>query len=229
MNSLKRNAHGLLIRSNSYGRTSYDALAQELGMKNGETLYAVNVENGARVSRPIKNGQTDVQHKPGSTFVAGPTITKAAALIGVSRGSSTSIAKSAGGEGLPSALKKEVEELRVAGFGAVPAPEMTAWGWAIRLKGLVLAGGTRTDAMILLPKAYPAASPIGFYLRNGARTGALDASHLFNGAHHGAPDLTREGWQWFCGILDAWAPGRHSLVTYITCVFAMFTNEGLKG
>jgi hypothetical protein len=120
-----------------------------------------------------------------------------------------------------------MEELRAGGFGAVPPPEQTQWGWAIRMKGLTLAGGVRTDAMILLPANYPAVSPIGFYLRQGAVKGTLDQSHLFDAAYHGAPNLTKDGWQWFCGIVDNWMPGRHSLLTYVACVFAMFTNEGL--
>ncbi|WP_300718258.1 hypothetical protein [uncultured Desulfovibrio sp.] len=243
MSKFRRNEHGLMVRANSYGRTSYGELAREMDLKHGETLYAVDVEKGAKVSRPIKPGQKDVSHKPGTTFVAGPTITKASGLLGWLRNGGSRPAETpvgghvAGGPvptgscagGLPPVLKKEVAELHAAGFGAVPPPEKSKWGWVIKLKGLVLAGGIRTDAMILLPAAYPAACPIGFYLREGACTGTLDTGHVFKGAYHGAPDLSADGWMWFCGVAGDWIPGRHTLLSYVTCVFAMFTNEGLEG
>lgn len=238
MSSFRRGENGLMVRANSYGRTSYDELAREMGVKKGETLYAVDVEKGAKVSRPVKPGQKEVSHKPGTTFVAGPTITKAAGLLDWLRNGASASEKAAvktGGAmepyagGLPPALKREVAELHNAGFGSVPPPEKGPWGWAIMLKGLVLAGGIRTDAMILLPAAYPAACPIGFYLREGAYTGTLDTAHVFKGAYHGAPDLSAYGWMWFCGVAGDWIPGRHTLLSYVTCVFAMFTNEGLEG
>lgn len=237
MSSLRRNEHGLIVRARSYGRTSYDELANSLGLKQDETLYAVKVENGTRIARPVKKGQKDVPHSPGTTFVAGPTITKAAffgALLSQVRGASAPAPSPVApvrseNQKLPPALRREVEELHSSGFGAVPEPEMTSWGWAIKMKGLILAGGIRTDAMILLPATYPATSPIGFYLRKGANSGTLDRAHLFDRSYHGALDLSAYGWQWFCGVVDGWTPGRHTLLSYVTCVFAMFTNENLKG
>lgn len=237
MSTFRRNEHGLMVRAKSYGRTSYDELAGSLGLKKDETLYAVRVENGTRIARPVMKGQQDVPHSPGTTFVAGPTITKAAFLQPLLRKEVPTAAPSqlpdpqsrAGSQALPSALRREVEELHNNGFGAVPEPEMTPWGWAIKMKGLILAGGIRTDAMILLPATYPAVSPIGFYLRKGANTGTLDQRHLFDRGYHGALDLSAHGWQWFCGVADNWIPGRHTLLSYVTCVFAMFTNENLKG
>ena len=76
--ALKKNEHGMLVRARTYGKTSYDEVAKELGLKKGETLYAVSQENGIRVSRPVKPGSKEVPHKPGTSIVAGPTITKAA-------------------------------------------------------------------------------------------------------------------------------------------------------
>lgn len=237
MGTFRRNEHGLMVRASSYGRTSYDELASSLGMKQDETLYTVTVENGARISRPVMKGQMDVRHSPGTTFVAGPTITKAAffrALFHSETPEASSTVKAAseshpGSQPLPPTLRREVEELHASGFGAVPAPEMTPWGWGIKMKGLILAGGIRTDAMILLPESYPAASPIGFFVRRGANTGSLDRRHLFDRGYHGALDLSAYGWQWFCGVPDHWIPGRHTLLSYVACVYAMFTNENLKG
>lgn len=237
MSTFQRNEYGLMVRARSYGRTSYEELASSLGLEKGESLYAVRVEKGSRVARPVMPGQKDVPHSPGTTFVAGPTITKAA-LFQVLAGSRAGTKASAGNaafphqgerQKLPPALRREVEELHNSGFGAVPEPEMTQWGWAIRMKGLILAGGIRTDAMVLLPAVYPAASPIGFYLRKGANAGTLDQGHLFDRGYHGALDLSAHGWQWFCGVVDGWTPGRHTLLSYVTCVFAMFANENLKG
>lgn len=237
MGTFRRNEHGLMVRANSYGRTSYDELAKSLDLQRDETLYAIKVENGTRVSRPVMKGQKDVQHSPGTTFVAGPTITKAAFFRSLFHKDAPEIPSSAcaaqqlrtGSRPLPPSLRREVEELYAGGFGAVPEPEMTPWGWGIRMKGLILAGGGRTEAMILLPETYPAASPIGFFVRKGANTGSLDRSHLFDRGYHGALDLSAYGWQWFCGVPDHWIPGRHTLLSYVTCVFAMFTNENLKG
>jgi hypothetical protein len=97
----------------------------------------------------------------------------------------------------------------------------------VRLRGLTLPGGVRTDALVLLPNNYPLAGPIGFYVREGAATGALDTSHLFDElVAHGAPDLSARGWQWFCGIAEGWQPGRHTLVSYLTLVLALFNDRG---
>ncbi len=237
MSTFRRNEHGLMVRAGSYGRTSYEELADALGLKNDETLYAVRVENGTRISRPLTKGQKDVSHSPGTTFVAGPTITKAAFFQSLfhREAPATPPASSAApkplpaNQPLPPILRREVEELHAGGFGAVPEPEMTPWGWGIKMKGLILAGGIRTDAMILLPETYPATSPIGFFVRKGANLGSLDQRHLFDRGYHGALDLSAYGWQWFCGVPDRWIPGRHTLLSYVTCVFAMFTNENLKG
>lgn len=78
--ALKKNEHGMLVRARTYGKVSYNEVARELGLKKGETLYAVSQENGVRVSRPVKPGVGEIPHKPGTSFVAGPTITKAARI-----------------------------------------------------------------------------------------------------------------------------------------------------
>lgn len=126
---------------------------------------------------------------------------------------------------IPEEIMREVRLLRSAGFGAVPDPQKTKWGWSLRMQGLILPGGSRTEAMVLFPAAYPLASPIGFYLRKGANVGGLDTSHLYQRSYHGAPDLGEEGWQWFCGVAEGWVPGRHDLLGFISAVFAMLSER----
>jgi hypothetical protein len=66
-----------------------------------------------------------------------------------------------------------------------PLPER----WADRWCGL----------MIIFPPTYPETAPIGFYLnkkyqlKNGNRD-----NHLIGQGHYGAPDLTNNGWFWYC-------------------------------
>ena len=227
---LQKNEYGLLVRARGYGKTSYNALAQQLSLKEGETLYAVSQENGVRVSRPVSVGAEGIPHKPGTSFVAGPTITKAASgLLDISALRADSGRSEVAGRGgepeIPSELMRAVRTLRSAGFGSVPDPQKTEWGWVIRMKGLILPGGSRTDALILLPGAYPLVCPIGFYLRKGANVGGLDTAHLFSGSYHGAPDLSKEGWLWFCGVAENWQSGRHDLLGFIAAVYAMLSER----
>jgi hypothetical protein len=131
-----------------------------------------------------------------------------------------------GGPPLPEALRRELEGLRRSGFGGVGQPEPSPEGWRLRLRGLTLPGGLRTDALVLLPKTYPLTAPIGFYLATGAASAQLDRSHLFhNRAYHGAPDLSGEGWHWYCGVADTWRPGHHTLVSYLTVTLAFFAER----
>ena len=128
-------------------------------------------------------------------------------------------------DSIPEEIMREVRILRSAGFGAVPDPQKTKWGWGVRMQGLILPGGSRTDALVLLPASYPLASPIGFYLKKGANVGGLDTNHLYQRSYHGAPDLGAEGWQWFCGVAEGWIPGRHELLGFISTVFAMLSER----
>ena len=229
--ALKRNEYGMLVRAREYGKTSYKELADQLGLKKGETLYSVSQEKGVLVSRPVDRHVKEVPHKPGTGFVAGPTITKAAGLFGglLNRfGGGEAVPALVGkerGSEVPAVLRREMEELRAAGLGGVPDPVLTKWGWAIRMKGLILPGGSRTDAMVLLPEAYPEASPIGFFLRKNANVGGLDTSHLYARSYHGAPDLTEEGWNWFCGLAENWIPYRHNLLGYVAAVLALLNER----
>jgi Prokaryotic E2 family E len=58
-----------------------------------------------------------------------------------------------------------------------------------------------TSLMILFPAAYPDVPPTGFYLTIRARLkdGGKD-KHLFNGGgfYANAPDLSAQGWFWYC-------------------------------
>lgn len=146
---------------------------------------------------------------PGTTLFAGPRVTKQATPA------------------LPEALRRELDALRRSGFGGVGTPQSSPEGWRLRLRGLTLPGGVRTDALILLPRTYPLAAPIGFYLAEGAQAASLDQSHLYDRSYHGAPDLRAEGWRWFCGVAENWQPGRHTLVAFITVTLAFFADRAL--
>jgi hypothetical protein len=58
-----------------------------------------------------------------------------------------------------------------------------------------------TKLMILFPAAYPDVPPTGFYLTVRARlkSGGMD-KHLFKGGgfYAEAPDLSKDGWHWYC-------------------------------
>ena len=194
------------VRANGFGRVHRKELAQVLGLKADEAIYRSGVDQGVRTGQLVKEAQ--VNTKPGDTFSVGPRVVK-------------------GSTSLPSALHEELQGLRRAGFGGITPPEPSPEGWRLRLRGLTLPGGVRTDALILLPKTYPLAAPIGFYLATGAASANLDRSHLFNRSYHGAPDLIREGWHWYCGVADHWRPGHHTLVAYLTVTLAFFADQAV--
>jgi hypothetical protein len=242
MSGIRKDELGFM-RSSGYGRIDLAQVRKELGATEDEAIYHTSNKGGVRSSR-VATGKS-VEFKPGDTLNAGPQIVKAAGLFDLLRstvGDGGSDRRRRGNppvkdvpsrtfrtqnSDVPNALKPEVEALKRAGFGAVPQPELSEWGWSVRLKGMPLPGGCRTDALILLPRNYPNASPIGFYLKKGAAIGGLDTGHLYDGAYHGAQDLTKHGWQWFCGIAEGWRPGRHTLVTYLSLVQSMLAERSL--
>lgn len=204
--ALKRDELGF-VRATGYGRIRRDALAAVLDLGPNESLYRSGIDQGVRTGQVVKDAEVSL--KPGDTFCAGPRVVKGAAP-------------------LPEALRRELEGLRRSGFGGIGQPEPSPEGWRLRLRGLTLPGGVRTDALVLLPKTYPLAAPIGFYLAKGAASAQLDRSHLFhNRTFHGAPDLSSEGWQWYCGVADTWRPGRHTLVSYLTVTLAFFADRAV--
>jgi hypothetical protein len=210
MSSLSKDEFGFVVRAKKYGQESSRDIEDLLNKKADEMIYHSTVEGGARTAKPLNEKNSHIKVKPGDTFTVGPRINKATSP-------------------LPESLQKEVTLLKKSGFGAIDAPVKNEWGWSIRMKGLALPGGIRTDAMILLPNNYPLASPIGFYIRKDAVVGKLDTHHLFSDrAYHGANNLSEEGWQWFCGIVDNWQPGRHTLVSYLSIVFHFFNEAANK-
>lgn len=203
---LKRDKLGF-VRATGYGRIRRDELAALLELAPDEAVYRSGVDRGVRTGHVVKDSEIDA--KPGDTFSAGPRVVK-------------------GSQPVPAALRDELDGLRRSGFGGVGNPEASPEGWRLRLRGLTLPSGVRTDALVLLPKTYPLAAPIGFYLAQGAATAQLDKSHLFSRSYHGAPDLSREGWQWYCGVADNWRPGHHTLVAYVTVTLAFFADQAVS-
>lgn len=218
--TLRRDALGF-VRSNRFGRIRREELEQALEIGEQDSLYRCGVDNGVRTAEVVTH--TEVTLKPGDTFSAGPRVVKGA-LSGLTGGAR--IVKGAGAA-LPPALRRELDGLRRAGFGGVDAPQASPEGWRLRLRGLTLPGGVRTDALIVLPKTYPLAAPIGFYLREGAEAARLDRSHLYDRSFHGAPDLAGEGWQWYCGVADNWRPGHHTLIAYLSVTLAFFADAAV--
>lgn len=206
--SLQRDELGF-VRSNSYQRVRREELVKLLGIDGNEEIYRSGVDNGVRTGNVVSDQEVNL--KPGDTFSVGPRVVKGAVTMQ-----------------LPNALRQEIDGLRRAGFGGVDTPCSSPEGWRLRLRGLTLPGGVRTDALILLPKTYPLAAPIGFYLAKGEKMANLDQSHLFNRSYHGAPDLISEGWQWYCGVTDDWHPGRHTLIAYLTVTLAFFADKAVS-
>ena len=214
MSELTRDELGF-VRARRYGRVERNVLEAVLQPQANEQVYVTGVRAGVRTAERVTGDPYPM--RPGDAFTLGPRITKAAPPR-------PAIAPDTP---LPDALHREVEALKRAGFGGVERPLASRIGWGLRLRGLTLPGGVRTDALVLLPNNYPLAGPIGFYVREGAATGGLDTAHLFDDlVAHGAPDLHSRGWRWFCGIAEGWQPGRHTLVSYLTLVLALFNDRG---
>lgn len=216
MNELTRDELGF-VRARRYGRVDRHALEAVLQPQASEQVYVTGVRAGVRTAERVTADPYPM--RPGDTFSLGPRITKAAPQRPAPAKAPT--------PPLPEALQREVAALKRAGFGGIERPLASRIGWGLRLRGLTLPGGVRTDALVLLPNNYPLAGPIGFYVREGAATGSLDTAHLFEDlVAHGAPDLRSRGWHWFCGIAEGWQPGRHTLVSYLTLVLALFDDRG---
>jgi hypothetical protein len=94
----------------------------------------------------------------------------------------------------------------------------------------------RCDLLIVFPETYPETPPIGFYLnqRFPLRSGQFDP-HATGRAFHGAPDLTEQGWHWYCVQMamqtqGAWRPSADhrkpdNLWTYLNMVREVLTND----
>ena len=196
-----RKSSGVLSNSGGYGRLHTDQIRSMAGVAPADELFRVSVSNGVRSTSRVGSGMVAV--KPGDNFVGGPKCQLAA-------------------DARADAVRRQLDGLRDLGFGQ-PTASADAHGVRVRLKGFTLPGGSRTDMLILLPRAYPDVPPIGFYLRGDARTGGLDLDHLFpDRAFHQAPNLSgeQERWRWYCLIVDGWDPGRHNLAGFVGQVSA---------
>ncbi|MBN1935635.1 MAG: hypothetical protein JW934_13285 [Anaerolineae bacterium] len=93
------------------------------------------------------------------------------------------------------------------------------------------------DLLIVFPETYPETPPIGFYLNKPfvLHNGQFDP-HATGKAYHGAPDLTEQGWHWYCVQMDmqasgAWTPHADpgqpdNLWTFLNMVRESLTNDG---
>ena len=94
----------------------------------------------------------------------------------------------------------------------------------------------RCDLLIVFPETYPETPPIGFYLnkRFQLRNGQYDP-HATGKAYHDAPDLTDQGWHWYCVHMDMQTPGAwrpqadhrrpDNLWTFLNMVREALTND----
>jgi len=94
----------------------------------------------------------------------------------------------------------------------------------------------RCDLLIVFPETYPETPPIGFYLNRqfALQSGETDP-HATGRAYHGAPDLIKQGWHWYCVRMDMAAPGAwrpqadpsrpDNLWTFLNMVRESLTND----
>lgn len=136
MSELTRDELGF-VRARRYGRIDRTALEAVLQPQGNEQVYVTGVRAGTRTAERVTVDQYPM--RPGDTFALGPRITKAAP-------SRPAVAPHAP---LPDALQREVEALKRAGFGGVERPLASRIGWGLRLRGLTLPGGVRTDALVV--------------------------------------------------------------------------------
>ncbi|MBN2001748.1 MAG: hypothetical protein JXA21_00210 [Anaerolineae bacterium] len=94
----------------------------------------------------------------------------------------------------------------------------------------------RCDLLIVFPETYPETPPIGFYLNQRFKlSDNTEDAHLTGRAYHNAPDLTSQGWHWYCVTMDMNTPGAWSpkpdhrqpdnLWTFLTMVREALTND----
>jgi hypothetical protein len=89
--------------------------------------------------------------------------------------------------------------------------------------------------LLITPATYPDTPPIGFYLDRKIllRDGDEDP-HFLGNAYHGAPDLARCGWHWYCVTIQngrgGWRPSSDyrkpdNLLTFLNMARESLTND----
>jgi len=89
--------------------------------------------------------------------------------------------------------------------------------------------------LIVPPQDYPSIPPIGFYLnRKFHLKGGGSDVHATGRAYHGAPDLLRAGWYWYCVTIQngpgGWQPSADyrqpdNLFTFLNMIRESLTND----
>lgn len=89
--------------------------------------------------------------------------------------------------------------------------------------------------LIVFPPTYPVSAPLGFYLNKKFRlVGGGRDPHFIGNAAHGADNLTRQGWYWYCvqtaSGAGGWRPSASfhepdNLWTFLTLVRDVLTND----
>lgn len=194
------------VRPRTSGTVSVKDLRRMMNAAADDDLVVLRAGGGRRVET-VSGDSGELRVNAGDRLARSPSIVKAAVMS--------------------EDIRREIAGLKAAGLRDAQRVESPA-GAAdvrIRLRGLTLANGARTDALVLLPLNFPAAAPIGFYVRKGAHH-ALDEVHLFETrTFHGAPDLSAQGWAWFCAVPRAWKPGRHSLAGWVLAAIAFLNGD----
>lgn len=89
--------------------------------------------------------------------------------------------------------------------------------------------------LIIFPEQYPIVPPTGFYLKANLWNKRRKDPHYSEGTGHGAPDLSAEGWWWYCAIPDqdvrgGWRPSSDplkpdNLWTFLNMVREVLTTD----
>ena len=89
--------------------------------------------------------------------------------------------------------------------------------------------------LIVPPSSYPQLAPLGFYLNKKFRLKAGGSDpHATGQAYHGAPDLLKSGWHWYCVTVENGLGGWHpsadyrqpdNLWTFLNMVRESLTND----
>jgi len=89
--------------------------------------------------------------------------------------------------------------------------------------------------LIIFPSQYPDVPPTGFYLKAKLFSKTGRDPHFFDRTYHDAPDLTAQGWWWYCvlartDVVGGWKPsddplGSDNLWTFLNMVREALTTD----